>query len=170
LNLKKWVQQLPTRWARNAAIAISCVFILPVLAAIYYGRGDAVSRTMMVGGGVFSAAIMASVAGLIFWVTGLAARAALIRDSHDWDKKANRIVVWWTLSGAILFAVVLPALADISLRALGHDVGTPSWRGTPLWQGPLASAVEGAILGLVTALVSRKGLRNALAKDQSSPT
>jgi hypothetical protein len=168
--LEKWVQQLPARWARNAAIAMSCVFVLPVLAIIYYEQGDVASRTIMVGGSVFSAAIMAWVIGLVFWVIGLTARAALIRDNHDWDMKANLIVVWWSLSGAILFAVVPPALTYISLRALGHGVGTPSWRGTPMLQGPLASAVEGAILGLFTALVSRKGLRNALAKDRSSPT
>ena len=122
----------------------------------------------MVGAAVVTAAMMAFPAGLIFWVTGLVARASLRRHGLEWDREANWIVLWWTLGGATLFVVVLPGLAYIFLRVLGHDAGTLSWRGASLWLGPVASAVEGAILGLVTALVSRKGLQNAMAKDRSS--
>jgi hypothetical protein len=145
--LEKWVQQLPARWARNAAIATFCVFVLPVLPALYYLQGDAVSRTMITGWSVVSAAMMAFPAGLVFWVTGLVARAVLRWNGRTWDRKADLIVLWWTIGGAFLFVVVLPGLASIFLLALGHNAGSPSWRGSSLWLGPVASAVEGSPSG-----------------------
>lgn len=162
-HAEAWLDRMPRRWARNSAIGgglLEAPAVIPLLS-----KGDgAVLIFMLVGLGVVALCIAG--AG---YLCGLWARSSL-RASFLLSPAAalTRITPNW-VSGAILLGVFL----------LACDVLFGWRRTTPLFEAGVSFGDWGYLIGFfgawmlwgyLTALVSKRGLRKALAADRRRTT
>jgi hypothetical protein len=160
-HAEAWLDRLPRRWARNAAIGGSLLAAPSTLALL--SKGD----------GVYIALLLAAFSLVMFpvaawgYLCGLWARYSLKAPFALSPASAvNRIIPNW-LTGAIILAGLLLA-SDVMF----------GWRSTtPLFRQGISHGDMGYLVGFfgiwliggyVTALVSRRGLIKAIAADRKS--
>lgn len=156
-----WLDRLPRRWARNAAIGGSLLAAPSALALLWKGDGIYIALMLM----AFSLIMFLVAAG--GYLCGRWARHSLKAPFALSPASAvNRIMLNW-LTGAIILAGLL----------LASDVMV-GWRNsTPLFPQGISYGDMGYLAGFfgtwliggyVTALVSRRGLMKAMAADRKS--
>jgi hypothetical protein len=161
----RWLKSLPGRWARNGGV-FGAIFS-------YAQVGGSGSWEELLNNGyelsrfVFLFALLTVSSGGISFLLGLWARRVLSRSRDgDWGSVVKS-VPWKWIAGANILGL-LTLLADVIFE----------WRGPIFQSGGSAAAIGSNIgsmvgmlifwstLGLVTALISRRGLRRAIADDK----
>jgi hypothetical protein len=161
----RWRKRLPRRWARNGAVFGGIFSYAQVSGSreweMLLNNGHELRRF------AFLLAVMTLSSALTSFLVGIGARRSLTpgRDS-DWVSIAGSVVRKWTL-GANLLGLLM-VLADVAFE----------WRGPVLEPGGSAEAVivnigyivgllfGFSVAGLITGLISRRGLRMAIADDE----
>jgi hypothetical protein len=161
----RWLKSLPRRWARNGA----------VFGIIYsYAQvGGSRSWEVVLTNGyelhrlIFLLAVTSLGSALIALLLGLWARRALssVREG-EWSSMAKSVLRKWILGANFLGLLMI--LADVVFE----------WRGPVLEPGGSAEAIAAnigslvglllcfSVAGLTTGLISRRGLRRAIADDE----
>jgi hypothetical protein len=161
----RWLKSLPSRWTRNGTVFGMICSYAQVGGSrnweVVFTNGYELHRF------IFVFAVMSLGSALIALLLGLWARRALspIRDG-EWASVAKSVLWKWILGANLLGLLMI--LADVIFE----------WRGPVLEPGSSAQAVAanaGYLVGLlfgfsvarlITGLISRRGLRRAIADDE----
>ena len=161
---KQWVQSLPLRWARNGLV-LALLFEF----GRWGGEGSKGIQMLLQSADLLilcliEVAFMAIIFSIGGWVLGLAARRSLrLPMQLGADVAANHVLSKW-VTGAVALGL-LSVLIDVVFkwRDIAHRFGANVYEDVGYLFGVIFFA---ALIGLITGLISRPGLRKAIELEK----
>jgi hypothetical protein len=158
---QQWLKKLPLRWARNGAIFGALIVFVQIGGSASWGH--LLSNWTMVGIFGLQMATVVGVFALVCWIIGLAARASLQLAMHLGPNVAvKHIIPKWIIGGIALCLLILLSDLVFDWRHIDHPFGKDLAGDIGYLLGIL---ISGTVLGLITGLISRRGLSQAIKID-----